>query len=146
MRIFSFVVLLILATHIEATAFPPKFAKSEYLRTLSASVVVENGIVFFSIEFEVTKELQPANVLTFMFPNPTDELQPITEVRKLDIEGKNITVESPPLTSIHNNRGYGMTVEIFADFTKSKKLGAHRQDIEVHLDDHTIEALEILSC
>lgn len=62
------------------------------------------------------------------FENPSDGGQPITKSIVFRKPGEEITVKTPPFPRITNNRRYWVTLDLYSDSAKTRKIDSIRQE------------------
>lgn len=108
--------------------------------------MIEKGIPIYAMNFEIIKDLPHGYFLKFLFENPRKRQPPITETRRLEIEGNSILVQSIPLECIRNKKNYSVTVEIYSDELTLDLISTHKQKIEFRLPQEIIEQVGVPIC
>ena len=107
---------VMLAPTLVMAASPPRPAKSEYLVSSSAGLVMtEERGVYYSVAFSIRKPLNGPAYATIEFPNPEPSAPPFRIDLLVPAGATEISAESPRLTTLRHDTRYPVAVRLFRD-------------------------------
>jgi hypothetical protein len=117
----------------------PGKTTSTYLQTTTGGFVYRLGTRQWTVEVFV-KPLRSAPkggplYLTAAFENPNSSRAPlVVEGNSLEPNSQKfgVKLESPPIWGMRDRQGYQVTVNVYADESRTKLLGTHKQVIVYH--------------
>lgn len=132
----------------------PDPSESEYFNTSRAGVVIDPAtqppeITYFLV-LQPKLEIPAGAIAVIEFENPADSDRPLRDVLRLDqpitASDRLITLRSPNLECITNDRNYRLSVTLFADAQQRQILDTYEQMIYFTAPEAQLQQVGVVQC
>ena len=127
-------------------AKPPKPKTSEYFESLGGGFLYKDSKAFYVMDLKILKPPPPGHHLEVTFQNPKKKAEDIKTTDRLEINGDLLSIASPVLACVRNNKKYTVTLELYSDPNKTEKLGTHKQKLEFKMDKGMFDMIGFDKC